>query len=375
MTKTSPPHLITFHLFNDYSGSPRVLTGILKGLAAKGARIDLVTSGRGGALDELERLDGVAIHRYRYAFSSNPAVTMLKYLMVQVLTFCWALRWATDREATFYVNTLLPVGPALAGRLTGKRVVYHYHENAFAKGTVYRLLARAMQRLAHEIVCVSAYQASFLPRKEHVTVVPNALQRDFVARLRPDVDAAFGRQTVMMLSSLKEYKGTRPFMELAGALPQFRFVLVINDTQEHIDRYLTEQGLSPSDNLTIHPRQTDVARFYNEASVVVNLSDKRRFVETFGMTALEAMTNALPLIVPTVGGIADMVEEDVTGYHIDVTETERIRLCLTRMLTDRALYGRLAQNARAKAKDFEADALVNKMYQLIQQQDLNEQQQ
>jgi glycosyltransferase involved in cell wall biosynthesis len=295
--------------------------------------------------------------------------------MVQVLTFCWALRWATDREATFYVNTLLPVGPALAGRLTGKRVVYHYHENAFAKGTVYRLLARAMQRLAHEIVCVSAYQASFLPRKEHVTVVPNALQRDFVARLRPDVDAAFGRQTVMMLSSLKEYKGTRPFMELAGALPQFRFVLVINDTQEHIDRYLTEQGLSPSDNLTIHPRQTDVARFYNEASVVVNLSDKRRFVETFGMTALEAMTNALPLIVPSVGGIADMVEEDVTGYHIDVTETERIRLCLTRMLTDRALYGRLAQNARAKAKDFEADALVNKMYQLIQQQDLNKQQQ
>jgi glycosyltransferase involved in cell wall biosynthesis len=93
------------------------------------------------------------------------------------------------------------------------------------------------------------------------------------------------------------------------------------------------------------------------------------------MTALEAMTNALPLIVPTVGGIADMVEEDVTGYHIDVTETERIRLCLTRMLTDRALYGRLAQNARAKAKDFEADALVNKMYQLIQQQDLNKQQQ
>jgi hypothetical protein len=45
------------------------------------------------------------------------------------------------------------------------------------------------------------------------------------------------------------------------------------------------------------------------------------------------------------------------------------------MLTDRALYGRLAQNARAKAKDFEADALVNKMYQLIQQQDLNKQQQ
>ena len=41
-----------------------------------------------------------------------------------------------------------------------------------------------------------------------------------------------------MLSSLKEYKGTREFIELAERLPQYKFVLVINDTQENIDRYL-----------------------------------------------------------------------------------------------------------------------------------------
>lgn len=41
-----------------------------------------------------------------------------------------------------------------------------------------------------------------------------------------------------MLSSLKEYKGTREFIELARRLPQFNFTLVINDTQENVDKYM-----------------------------------------------------------------------------------------------------------------------------------------
>ena len=93
-----------------------------------------------------------------------------------------------------------------------------------------------MQKLAHEIICVSAYQASFLKRKKGVTVIPNALPSEFVSRLHPDAEAAFNRKTVLMLSSLKEYKGTREFIELADRLPQYKFVLVINDTQENIDK-------------------------------------------------------------------------------------------------------------------------------------------
>ena len=46
-----------------------------------------------------------------------------------------------------------------------------------------------------------------------------------------------------MLSSLKEYKGTREFIELAEKLPQYKFVLVINDIEEVIDKYLESNNL------------------------------------------------------------------------------------------------------------------------------------
>lgn len=44
--------LVCFHLFNDYSGSPKVLKMVLEGMLRKGYRIDLVSS-KGGVLDEL----------------------------------------------------------------------------------------------------------------------------------------------------------------------------------------------------------------------------------------------------------------------------------------------------------------------------------
>lgn len=158
-------HIICFHLFNDYSGSPQVLKIVLEGLLKKGYQIDLISS-TGGALDELLYYKNLSKYSYPYRFSNNPIVTMLRYCMVQLYTFILTFRWLFYKDVAFYINTLLPVGPALAGRIMGKRVVYHYHENAFVKGTFYKVLATIMQKLAHEIICVSEYQASFLQQKK-----------------------------------------------------------------------------------------------------------------------------------------------------------------------------------------------------------------
>lgn len=359
--------IVCFHLFNDYSGSPKVLNTVLKGLLSKGERIELVTS-KGGVLDELKTFPNLKRYSYSYRFSTNPVVTMLRYSFVQLCTFFFALRYIFCKNKVFYINTLLPIGPALAGRMMGKRVVYHYHENAFAKGLFYKALAWGMQKLASEIICVSAYQASFLKRKKRVTIVPNALPTEFVNRLHPDVEAAFKRKTVLMLSSLKEYKGTREFIELANRMSQYKFVLVINDTQENINKYLFNNNLADviGDNLTIYSRQTDVVSFYNASSVVVSLTNPRMVVETFGLTPLEAMSAGLPVIVPTVGGIAEMVEDGVNGYKTDVQDLDKIQMQIGCMLSDKVLYTKLSKSALIHSQKYKAAETLSLLIKLIE---------
>ena len=355
-------HIICFHHFNDYSGSPKVLKGVLEGLLEKGYQVDLVTSG-GGVLDELIGKPGFRKHGYRYRFSTNPLVTMCRYTAVQVYVFLVALRWIFDKDVVFYINTLLPVGPALAGRLTGKRVVYHYHENAFIKSAFYKGLAWMMQRLAHEIICVSGYQASFLSTKKKVTVIPNTLPKDFVEKLHPDPQAAFSRKTILMLSSLKGYKGTKAFIELAKRLPQYRFIIVINDTQEQIEAYFKDNHLhiSSEGNLKVFPRQNDVSGFFGQSSIVLNLSNKQMVIETFGLTALEAMRAGLPVIVPTVGGIAEMVDDGVNGYKIDVQDLDRIERRIEEMLSQEELYVRMAANALLHAHRYDSEEMLKQI--------------
>lgn len=350
-------HIVCFHLYNDFSGSPKVLCSVLKGLLGRGFRIDLVTS-KGGVLDGLEGQGRLVRHCYPYRFSPRPLLAMLRYLAVQIYTFFLSFRWLFDGDAVFYINTLLPAAPALAGRIMGKRVVYHYHENAFAKGAFYKALAWLMKRLAHRIICVSAYQASLLSSKKAV-VVPNAPDADFANSVRPDPSAAFGRQTVLMLASLKRYKGLDAFVALSRRLPQYKFVLVVSDTQENIDAYFCRsQQAGAASNLAIYPRQSDVAPFYNRASLVLNLTDKAAAIETFGLTAIEAMCAGLPVIVPTVGGIAELVSDGENGYKIDVAQLDEIEKRIRELLSDECAYAQLAENALHRAARYKCEQAV-----------------
>ena len=118
-------------------------------------------------------------------------------------------------------------------------------------------------------------------------------------------------------------------------------------------------------NIKILSRQTDVSTLYNKASVVLNLSDKRQFVETFGLTALEAMSAGLPVIVPTEGGIAEMVEDGVNGYKVDVQELERIICLIEKTLNDKDHYMRMANESYQASLYFKDDTMIERILTIL----------
>lgn len=357
--------LVCFHLFNDFSGSPKVLRMVIEGLADKGIRIDIITSRGEGVLSGLAKRREVRMNQYTYRFSSNGVVTMLRYTGVQLYIFLLAFRYLFCKDTIFYINTILPVGAALAGWLMGKRIVYHYHEDAGTKGAFYRLLAGIMQKLASEIICVSEYQRSYLKRKKGVYVVPNAVPKTFVEQLKVNSQEAFERKRVLMLGSLKKYKGTREFIELAANLKEYAFELVLNETAENIVAFWKESGMVKPENLTVYPRQDNVAPFYNQASIVLNLSNKNLFIETFGLTALEAMSAGLPVIVPTIGGIAELVEDGVNGYRIDVQNLENIEQTIQNILTHKDLYLKLSEGAWLCSQKYSEQAMIESIENIL----------
>lgn len=94
--------------------------------------------------------------------------------------------------------------------------------------------------------------------------------------------------------------------------------------------------------------QTQLPLYYRAASAVVMASD----YESFGMVALEAMASGTPVIASQVGGLAFLVRDGETGYHIPVREPAALAGRIEQLLRDSQHYRVMGANAALLAKEY-----------------------
>src|ERR1700761_5699099 len=148
--------LIVFvHLLNDYSGSPLVLSHVVEAVPA-GEYEKIVYTSTSSASGFLSGLTGVATRHFWYRWKANTWLRLLNFTLSQVLLFFQLLRW-WRKDAIIYVNTLLPFGAALAGRLMGNRVIYHLHETSMKPPALKSFLQGVANQTADTVIYVSRY--------------------------------------------------------------------------------------------------------------------------------------------------------------------------------------------------------------------------
>jgi glycosyltransferase involved in cell wall biosynthesis len=344
-------HIIAVHLLNDRSGSPLVLRQSLAVLAEAGYGIDLLTA-TPGEPGFLSNLPGVTTHPLAYRWSASQWRTLLNFALVQWVVFWKVLRLARP-SSVVYVNSLLPAGAALAARCRGARVVYHLHEVSLRPAPLRRLLCVVAQRTAHQLLCVSEYVRTTLalPVSNH-KVVYNSLAPSFIAEAnRASLPYESPRPfVVLMACSLRDYKGVPEFFTLARSLPEMSFELVLNAAPTAVADYTAQHSVP--NNLRLFPATADMHPHYHRAAVVVNLSRPDEWVETFGMTILEGLAYGRPVIVPPVGGVAEVNVHTHTGFAIDGRDLEALQHALRLLHRNGSVYARMAAAARKRAATF-----------------------
>lgn len=362
--------IVFVHLFNDQSGSPRVLKQAIIALTqiGDGSRLFVGSDGSGCLDDSI-----VPITSYWYRRTSNRWLTLITFLTSQFCLFARLFRYhETNANSVIYINTLLPFGAALYGWITRKRVIYHLHEVSINPAPLRRFLVSIARLTAHQLIYVSDFHRRCLPiRGVESHVVHNSLDAGFLiqAQYSEFRHRREGRFNVLMLASLRDYKGVPEFVELASRLADcedIHFNLVANDDIKTIERYFRTTNIPP--NLTVHSRTTTPATHYANASLVLNLSRPDQCVETFGLTLLEAMAYGIPVIAPPVGGPLELIDDGREGYLIDSRNSDRLSEAVLKLADDEALCLKFSEAARQRAMLFAPAAFTNALRDVLKHQ-------
>lgn len=352
--------IVAVHLLNDYSGSPKVLMQLTKGWVQRGFDVTVATClNRQGFLSDLP---GVHYLNHGYEWKANPFLRLL-YFMVSQLVLFFKLISIVERTDTIYVNTVLPFGAALVGKIRGCRVIYHVHETSMKPRILKSFLFGIMRWAASDVVYVSCYLQKQEPTKGKSThVLYNALESNFLSIARQIKRTRRTPRNILMVCSLKSYKGVNEFIALAKLNPHLQFKLVVNASQSEVNDFQKEIALTS--NVSIAPTQINLHPFYQWADIILNLSKPDEWIETFGLTIIEGMAYGLPAIVPPIGGIAEIVKHGVNGFWADCRDMENLSKRLNDLCSP-TIYEAFSAKSFELANRFQENAFHFKSIEML----------
>jgi D-inositol-3-phosphate glycosyltransferase len=109
--------------------------------------------------------------------------------------------------------------------------------------------------------------------------------------------------------------------------------------------------------------QDTLPYYYSAADVLVMPSH----YESFGMVALEAMACGTPVVASQVGGLAFLIQDGVTGFHVPDQDEDALCDRLTRILGDSSLRKKMGQAAADYARSYSWGQIAGQVSKIYEQ--------
>ena len=346
-------------LFNNYTGSTKVLSQVIEACLQENLDIKIITSPEEGFLS---RIDRVQYHFIKYKWSDNKIILLYYYFKAQVAYF-FILANCLNRSSVVYINTITPIGAFAACIFKSVKPLVHVHEKFVRKTKLHALMEWLMNRTGGRKIFVSNYLYKAYDSPSNSVVIHNSVNDP---KLVNPTKRSFGEdpKIVLMVASCRTYKGIAEFVELANSLPDFHFELVLSAKEVEVNAFMKDFHFQHS-NYSIYTVQTDLSDFYERASLVLNLSLPNEWIETFGMTILEALSYGKPCIVPPIGGPVELIDDTVNGYLIDPVNVTLIKEKIEFLFSDTKLYEQMSLNAFEKFRMFDRKLFNEKILKEI----------
>jgi len=133
-----------------------------------------------------------------------------------------------------------------------------------------------------------------------------------------------------------------------------------NEEMERLKAIRTELGITDLVTFLGARDQDKLHHYYSAAEAVIMPSH----YESFGMVALEAMACGTPVIASEVGGLAYLIHDGKTGFHVPDGDPVALASAIARLVENPDLRDKLGRQAHRYAQHYSWDCIADRMLPL-----------
>lgn len=201
----------------------------------------------------------------------------------------------------------------------------------------------------------------------NVQVVHNFINPELYDRSRHEfpipADVVNGRKVLMHISNFRPVKRVRDivqvFARVNAEVPSL--LVMIGDGPDRVEAEDQARELGVSDDVLFLGKIDAIAPLLSGADLFLMTTDK----ESFGLSALEALSCGVPVIGARAGGLPEVVTDGVTGVLCDVGDVAAMAAAGIALLRDPVRWEQMSAAGAADARRRFSEAAVVAQYEAI----------
>lgn len=371
------------------------LVETIRRLRERGTEVEVLAPAyRGGASG---RVDGVMVHRFRYAPAAWETLThdqtapdrvrerpaFLGLVPSYVAAGSVAAARVARQGRFDVVHAFWPLPHGLLGlaakRAAGVPLVSTFFgvELSWLRSQLgpLRPVVRWIATGSDAVTAISSHTAAELRAvapEVRARVIPFGAAAPAAEQTPPRRRAPGEPMRLLFVGRLVQRKGVRVLLEaMAGSEAGDRLVIVGDGPlREPLARMAMEMGISDRVELTGPITAPELARRLAEADALVlpAIRDDKGDVEGLGVVLIEALAAGRPVIASRSGGIVDIVRDGETGLLVPPSDSEALAAAIARYRDDPALAAELARRgAEHVRREFSWDGIVERLEALYRE--------
>lgn len=353
-----------------YGGSGVVATELGKSLAARGHEIHFIAYSmpfRLGHATENLYFHEVSVNTYPlfeyppYSLSlTSKMVDVVRFEKLDLLHVHYAIPHAASAVMARDILATHGIRIPIVTTLHGTDITIVGQDPSFAPVAEYSI------RQSDGVTAVSAYlKQETLARFDvpsDIEVIPNFID---TTRFRP-LNKGHFRQALCpnaekVLVHVSNFRPVKRATDVVHVLHRIRqegvaaMLLLVGDGPDRVPAEHLARELGVYEHIRFLGKQEPVEEILSIADVFLMPSGS----ETFGLAALEAMACGVPVVSTDIGGLPELVEDNVSGFLRPLGNIDALTEATSRLLKDEELHTRMAEGALRRAVDhFDQDIIV-----------------